>query len=107
MMMMTMMMMRRRTTMKTMKRRRPSSHWGGDWAMLAELDGTCRTPIGGHAVLVADDLVKLTAVLLAEDGSQVFRYEGEAAAADARAMGKEAGAKLKAEAGEDFVANMA
>jgi len=76
-------------------------------AMLAELDGTCRTPIGGHAVLVADDLVKLTAVLLAEDGSQVFRFEGEAAAADALAMGKEAGVKLKAEAGEDFVANMA
>jgi len=75
-------------------------------AMLAELDGTCRTPIGGHAVLVASDLVKLTAVLLAEDGSQVFRYEGEAAAADALALGTEAGRKLKAEAGEDFVANM-
>jgi len=75
-------------------------------AMLAELDGTCRTPIGGHAVLVGGNTVKLTAVLLAEDGSQAFRFEDEAPVADALALGTRAGRTLKQEAGEDFVANM-
>lgn len=76
-------------------------------AMLAELDGTCRTPIGGHAVLGADGQVTLTAVLLAEDGSQAFRFAGTAPAADALAMGTEAGRRIKQDAGADFVANMA
>ncbi|GAB5502122.1 hydroxymethylbilane synthase [Pyruvatibacter sp.] len=79
---------------------------GCERAMLAELDGTCRTPIGGHAVLIPGGRIKLTAVLLAEDGSQAFRFEEDAAVADARALGTRAGRTLKQEAGEDFVANM-
>jgi len=75
-------------------------------AMLAELDGTCRTPIGGHAVLTETGTVRLTAVLLSEDGSQVFRFDGEAGAADALSLGARAGRQLRQDAGADFVANM-
>jgi len=76
-------------------------------AMLAELDGTCRTPIGGHAALNAQGQVTLTAVLLSDDGSQAFRFDGAAPAAQAQAMGARAGAALKRQAGADFIANMA
>ncbi len=75
-------------------------------AMLAELDGTCRTPIGGHAVLIPGNRIRLTAVLLAEDGSQAFRFEDDAPVVDALALGTRAGRALRDEAGEDFVANM-
>lgn len=73
-------------------------------AMLAELDGTCRTPIGGYAQLVGEGRIHLQGVLLSPDGAQVFRFEGEAPVADALALGTGAGRKMKAEAGPDFMA---
>ncbi|MGD1933132.1 MAG: hydroxymethylbilane synthase [Candidatus Phaeomarinobacter sp.] len=79
---------------------------GCERAMLAELDGTCRTPIGGHAVLVEGGRIRLTAVLLAEDGSQAYRFEDEAPVAGALELGTRAGRTLKQDAGADFVANM-
>ncbi len=75
-------------------------------AMLAELDGTCRTPIGGHAVLDSKGRVSLTAVLLSEDGVRDFRFHGVASVAGALALGTEAGKRIKQEAGADFVANL-
>jgi hydroxymethylbilane synthase len=43
-------------------------------AMLAELDGSCHTPIGGLAQIRAD-AISLRAILAAPDGSKVFRAE--------------------------------
>src|SRR5215472_6026212 len=57
-------------------------------AMLAALDGSCRTPIAGLAELVGSE-VTLRALLLAEDGSAELRAEGTRAIADAAGLGAE------------------
>ncbi|HTW54195.1 MAG TPA: hydroxymethylbilane synthase [Stellaceae bacterium] len=68
-------------------------------AMLAALDGSCRTPIAGLATL-ADGRLYLRARLLAEDGSAERRAEG--ASADAEALGREIGERLRRDAGPEF-----
>ena len=44
-------------------------------AMLAVLDGSCRTPIAGHATLGADGSLHLRGLILKPDGSQVIATE--------------------------------
>ena len=70
-------------------------------ALLAALDGSCRTPIAGLATLAADQ-VSLRAMVLRPDGSEIHETARRGAAADAAAMGRDAGEELKARAGPDF-----
>ncbi|HML09847.1 MAG TPA: hydroxymethylbilane synthase [Stellaceae bacterium] len=70
-------------------------------AMLAALDGSCHTPIAGHATLSGAQL-HLRALLLTEDGSAERRAEGSGAAADAAALGREIGERLRRDAGPEF-----
>jgi hydroxymethylbilane synthase len=63
-------------------------------AFLAELEGSCRTPIAGYARLEAGALV-LTGQALREDGSESFDVRLTGAAADAARLGAEAGRDLK------------
>jgi len=70
-------------------------------AMLAALDGSCRTPIAGLAEAQGGKL-DLRALLLAADGSAERRAEGTAAIADAAVLGAELGAQLRAGAGPEF-----
>ena len=70
-------------------------------AMLAALDGSCRTPIAGLAELAASEL-RLRALLLAEDGSAERRAEGAGAIGDAEALGREIGERLRRDAGAEF-----
>ena len=67
-------------------------------AFLAALDGSCRTPLAGHAVL-AEGRVKFRGQALSLDGRQVFETEREGAAGDAAALGGDAGQEVKAAAG--------
>ncbi|MGD1036760.1 MAG: hydroxymethylbilane synthase [Roseiarcus sp.] len=62
-------------------------------AFLAELEGSCRTPIAGHARLEAGALV-LTGQVLREDGSEAFDVRLAGAPADAARLGSEAGRDL-------------
>ncbi len=62
-------------------------------AFLAELEGSCRTPIAGYARLVGGALV-LTGQVLREDGSETFDVRLEGAPADAARLGSEAGRDL-------------
>jgi hydroxymethylbilane synthase len=71
-------------------------------AFLAVLDGSCRTPIAGHAVL-ENGTLRFAGEILKPDGSIVHATTRDGAAADAEAMGRDAGAQLKAEAGPDFL----
>ena len=70
-------------------------------AMLAALDGSCRTPIAGLAT-IAGDRLSLDALLLAVDGDSERRGHLEGAIADAEAIGAELGARLRRDAGPEF-----
>lgn len=70
-------------------------------AMLAALDGSCRTPIAGYATLDGGRL-SLAAVLLTPDGSDERRGDIAGAATEADALGAELGARLRRGAGPEF-----
>jgi hydroxymethylbilane synthase len=74
-------------------------------AFLAELDGSCRTPIGGHA-RVANDAVRFRGIIVRPDGSEAFEVLREGHRADAAALGADAGRELKRRAGADFFAQV-
>jgi hydroxymethylbilane synthase len=70
-------------------------------AMLAVLDGSCRTPIAGHAILTGD-VLHLRGLIARPDGSEVITTERRGSAADAVAMGRDAGQELKRRGGPGF-----
>jgi hydroxymethylbilane synthase len=70
-------------------------------ALLAELMGSCRTPIAGFAEIDATGLT-LRALVALPDGSALHQTMLEGAVADAVRIGKEAGTALKALAGPRF-----
>jgi hydroxymethylbilane synthase len=72
-------------------------------AFLAELDGSCRTPIGGHA-RVSSGIVRFRGIIVKPDGSEAFEVLREGPANDAAALGADAGRELKSRAGADFFA---
>lgn len=71
-------------------------------AFLAALDGSCRTPIAGHAKLVDGEL-HFRGETLTLDGKQVFTAERKGAPADAARMGADAAAEVKAKGGSLIV----
>jgi hydroxymethylbilane synthase len=70
-------------------------------AMLAALDGSCRTPIAGLATIDGDRL-SLEALLLALDGSAERRGRSDGAVSDAVGLGRELGERLRQGAGSEF-----
>ena len=64
-------------------------------AYLAELEGSCRTPIAGLARF-ADGRVRFNGEVLRTDGTEHFEISLEGAASDAARLGAEAGRSLKA-----------
>ncbi|GKY98955.1 hypothetical protein MPSEU_000851300 [Mayamaea pseudoterrestris] len=70
-------------------------------AFLEALDGNCKTPIAGQARIV-DDKILFKGLIAMPDGSVKYETESEGAIEDAKKIGRAAGEKLKAEAGEKF-----
>jgi hydroxymethylbilane synthase len=70
-------------------------------AMLAELDGSCRTPIGGYARLLPDGELHLTGLVARADGTFLLKRALHGAAADAARIGAELGASLRADCPRD------
>ncbi|ODT08852.1 MAG: hydroxymethylbilane synthase [Mesorhizobium sp. SCN 65-20] len=70
-------------------------------AFLAALDGSCRTPIAGHAVIDGDAL-SFHGLILTPDGTQWHETGAEGRAADAAEIGRKAGEEVRARAGEKF-----
>jgi hydroxymethylbilane synthase len=62
-------------------------------AFLAVLDGSCRTPIAGHARLVSGRLT-FRGLVLRTDGAQAFEVETSGAIGDAQRLGADAGRDL-------------
>lgn len=71
-------------------------------AFLAALDGSCRTPIAGHARLV-DGRLHFRGETLTLDGKKVFAAERSGAPSDAARMGADAAAEVKANGGSLIV----
>jgi hydroxymethylbilane synthase len=72
-------------------------------AFLAVLDGSCRTPIAGHAT-VAGGRLRFRGLIAKPDGSAHFATERQGEAGAAAELGADAGRELKARAGADFFA---
>jgi hydroxymethylbilane synthase len=70
-------------------------------AFLAVLDGSCRTPIGGHAKLEHGEL-RFRGIVIKPDGSEAFETLRQGSRAAAEALGADAGHELRARAGADF-----
>jgi hydroxymethylbilane synthase len=70
-------------------------------AFLAVLDGSCRTPIAGHATVAAGRL-QFRGLIAKPDGSAVHETLRQGAVADAARLGADAGRELRARAGSDF-----
>jgi len=70
-------------------------------AMLAVLDGSCRTPIGGLATLAGDTL-ELDGLVVMPDGRGLHRTRQVGSAEDAARIGEEIGAELRRRADPAF-----
>lgn len=77
-------------------------------ALLAGLDGSCRTPIAAHATRQGNSIM-MQAMLLSVDGGVVFEAGGSASATleDARNLGATVGEKIRKDAGQQFFADLA
>ena len=71
-------------------------------ALLASLDGSCRTPIGGHARLLPDGRLHLTGLVARPDGSFLLKRSLHGPAADAERIGVELGSSLRADSPADI-----
>jgi hydroxymethylbilane synthase len=67
-------------------------------AFMAALDGSCRTPIAGHAVLKNGE-ISFRGESLTLDGSKVFSAERRGAAGDAGRLGHDAAVEVKSKGG--------
>jgi hydroxymethylbilane synthase len=71
-------------------------------AMLAVLDGSCRSPIAGHAIHGDGGGLTLTGHVASEDGARLHRIQETGMAADPGALGRLVGERLLALAGADL-----
>ena len=72
-------------------------------AFLAVLDGSCRTPIAGHA-RIEDGAVRFRGMILRPDGGAAFEASREGRRDEAAALGADAGHELRRRAGANFFA---
>jgi hydroxymethylbilane synthase len=72
-------------------------------AFLTVLDGSCRTPLAGHAK-IDDNRIYFSGLIAKPDGSEVVETKREGAVADAAAIGADAGDELKRRGGAGFFA---
>ena len=70
-------------------------------AFLAVLDGSCRTPIAGHAWIDEGEFM-FRGLIAKPDGSATFEASRHGATGDAASLGADAAQELKGRAGPDF-----
>lgn len=72
-------------------------------AFLGALEGSCRTPIAGHARIV-DGVLRFAGEALTPDGRRTFGCEREGSPGDAEALGRDAGHEVRREGGASLAA---
>jgi hydroxymethylbilane synthase len=70
-------------------------------AFLTVLDGSCRTPIGGHA-RISGGRIHFRGIIVKPDGSEAFEVSRDGPSAQAAELGADAGRELKSRASDDF-----
>jgi hydroxymethylbilane synthase len=70
-------------------------------AFLAALDGSCKTPIAGHAT-ISGDAIQFRGLIARPDGSAAHDIAGTGSRKDAATIGTDAGRELKHRAGSGF-----
>ncbi|MER9849497.1 hydroxymethylbilane synthase [Mesorhizobium sp. M0106] len=70
-------------------------------AFLAALDGSCRTPIAGHAT-ISGGTVSFAGLIISPDGTQSHEVRLQGPAEEAARIGAEAAATVRAKASETF-----
>ncbi|MGQ2908043.1 MAG: hydroxymethylbilane synthase [Aliihoeflea sp.] len=70
-------------------------------AFLATLDGSCRTPLAGHAQ-IGGEALSFFGMILSPDGRHVHEIRAEGRAVDAALIGAKAGADIRDRAGPAF-----
>jgi hydroxymethylbilane synthase len=70
-------------------------------SFLALLDGSCRTPIGGHC-RVSGERIHFSGLLLSPDGTEGYATTREGLRSEASALGADAARELRDRAGEKF-----
>jgi hypothetical protein len=70
-------------------------------AFLAALDGSCRTPIAGHAEVEARR-IRFRGMILTPDGTEAHEVEAEGRVEEAAAIGRSAGEEVRGRAGPAF-----
>jgi hydroxymethylbilane synthase len=73
-------------------------------ALLAALDGSCRTPIGGFARLLPNGELHISGLVARPDGSFLLKRRLHGPVADAARIGAELGASLRADSPRDIFA---
>ncbi|NNE24159.1 MAG: hydroxymethylbilane synthase [Rhizobiales bacterium] len=82
----------------------PTAHIiAAERGFLCALDGSCRTPLAGHATLDGDT-VAFHGAALTMDGSAMFEARRSGAVGDAEALGRDAAEEVKAAAGSRLFA---
>ena len=71
-------------------------------AFLAQLDGSCRTPIAGLAE-VDGEAIRFRGLILSPDGAEWHEVEMCGPAADSDAIGRQAADEVRGRAGPDFI----
>lgn len=71
-------------------------------ALLAALDGSCRTPIGGHGRLLPNGELHLTGLVARADGSFLLKRSLHGLTADAARIGRELGESLRTDSPRDI-----
>jgi len=71
-------------------------------AVLAVLDGSCRTPIGAHAQVLVDGTLNLSGLVARGDGSFLLRRSLTGPAEDAARLGESLGHSLRVDAPADL-----
>jgi hydroxymethylbilane synthase len=74
-------------------------------AFLAELDGSCRTPIAGHARILNGRL-RFHGLVISPDGREAVETKREGSPADAARLGADAGRELKSRAPAGVLATL-
>jgi hydroxymethylbilane synthase len=73
-------------------------------ALLAALDGSCRTPIGGYAELLPHGELRMVGLVARADGSFLLKQHLQGGAADAARIGRALGVSLRADSPHDLFA---